>query len=240
MNKKQLEKKLKNQIDKATPYNFDDVYSKCENTSTSSQLAFNSTNQTVAVGNNKNKIIALVLSFVIILSVIFAVIPLFNKNGLLKPSFDGYFLIDINPSIEVAYDKNGIVTSVKGLNKDGEAVVLGIDYQNKNYEQITTLIVEKCEKLGYFSKAREDNAILISANGNNGEKDTGLTSEIEKILSKKFVDSKIKGVVITGVVNEELSNQASLYNVDAQKYALIKEYIALGGEIQESEYQTVT
>lgn len=240
MNKKQLEKKLKNQIDKATPCNFDDVYSKCENTSTSSQLAFNTSNKTIAIGSNKNKIIAFILSCIIILSVIFAVIPLFNKNGLLKPSFDGYFLIDINPSIEVSYDKNGIVTNVKGLNKDGEAVVLSINYQNKNYEQITTLIVEKCEKLGYFSKQRQDNAILISANGNNGEKDTPLTSEIEKILSKKFVDSKIKGVVITGVVNEALSNQALSYNIDAQKYALIKEYLSLGGEIQESEYQSVT
>lgn len=56
-----------------------------------------------------------------------------------------------------------------------------------------------------------------------------MTAEMKGLLSEAFASNKIRGVVITGVENAQLEEAAQKYGIDAQKYALILSYLALGG-----------
>ncbi|MFQ7076593.1 MAG: hypothetical protein ACLRSW_00805 [Christensenellaceae bacterium] len=66
-----------------------------------------------------------------------------------------------------------------------------------------------------------------------------MTLEMKKLLSEEFSSNKIRGVVITGVDNPDLEREAAKYGIDAQKYALIQTYLALGGKLAEEENKNI-
>lgn len=162
-----------------------------------------------------------------------------GRTGPILPVSDGYFLFDINPSVEVSYDKKGRVKSARGLNEDGEVLLYGTELAGKNYEEAAEILFDRCVKLGYFSASRENNAVLVSASLSEGGKDEKMTLEMKKLLSEEFSSNKIRGVVITGVDNPDLEREAAKYGIDAQKYALIQTYLALGGKLAEEEYKNI-
>lgn len=154
-------------------------------------------------------------------------------------TYSAYLAVDINPSVELSYDENGEITEAAGLNEDGEVLLCGLELTGKNYSAAADLLFERCVKLGYFSAARENNAVLLSANFTEGGKDEKMTDKMKRLFSDRFSVQKIPGVVITGVENEELNAGGAQYGIDGQKYALILDYLELGGQIEESEYATI-
>lgn len=257
MKKSDIERQLKRELRDAAPSDFDSVWKKCSSEQSARKTeketvpafvpAFVGSDGSAVSGNPRGtgkRLLAILLAAALLFSgVLFAVLwNVFAQKdpGFVFPGSDGYFIFDINPSVELAYDKKGRVTGAQGLNDDGEALIYGLTLEGRTYDEAANVLFERCMKLGYFSASREDNAVLVSANLSEGGRDETMTSEMKKLLAEEFSFNKIRGVVITGIEDPALQSEARKYGIDAQKYALILSYLALGGKLEESEYSSVT
>ncbi|MBQ8885056.1 MAG: hypothetical protein IJY62_01595 [Clostridia bacterium] len=252
MKRSEIERQLKNDLAASAPSDFASVLARCEREKpvsvlvTEPVLAGGNVGETAHDHRHGGKLRALAVSFAAILFIVLSLVWIFRSGsvggvkGKPAPFSNGYFVLDINPSVELSYDKNGKITEAAALNDDGEVLLYGTELVGKAYTQATGILFERCLELGYFSAAREDNAILASATSNDGGRDEKMTEQIKTLFSEKFSAYKLRGVVITGVSNPELETEAQKHGVDAQKYALIQSYLALGGALAESEYASIT
>ena len=246
MKKSMLEKQLKKEIEAASPSDFSAVMARCDTSLQTEKEAelvgAGAGGETVRAPRSKVRLTALLLAGVLLVSCFFVCLfgglnGLFSKKA---PFKQGYFVLDINPSVEVRYDEEGTVTSAVGLNDDGKALLVGLDLKEKSYQTAADILFERCVAMGYFARGREDNAVLITALSDEGEKDAKMTSEVKSALRKGFTENKMRGVVITGVGDAALETEAQTYGINAQKYGLILSYLALGGELEEEKYATVS
>jgi hypothetical protein len=222
MKKFQIEKQLKKELNNNSPADFASVWAKCE-PNDGGRYEPNG-GEVLAKTFNVKRFSAILLAGLLTTSLIIVVLwqALFNPSPIKFTK--GYFVIDINPSIEVCYDEDGVVTSLKGLNDDGKALIVGVDVVGKTYSDAAKKLFSRCLSLGYFSSARDDNAVLATAVGENGERDDRMTSAVKTALMDSFSQKKLKGVVIDGVTNPQLQSVAEQFGIDAQKYGLILNY----------------
>ncbi|MBQ7907753.1 MAG: hypothetical protein IJ309_07290 [Clostridia bacterium] len=150
-----------------------------------------------------------------------------------------FLIVDINPSFEIEYSADGKVVGVYPYNEDAEVVLANTSIKDCGLDSAVSQLFDKCVSLGYIGTDREDNAVLVSAVDEKGNKNEELTKEIKALFTKEFSTKKILGVVITGIVDSSLEKEASDHGVDVQKYAYIKEYIDMGGAL-DKEYKDVS
>lgn len=246
MNRKQIEKQLNKDLQKATPSSFDEIKARCgiaeRETVKEEVLVLEGANGgTASVRPQRKGVFAVLLAAILALGLIAGYFIHSLSNGFVKPSTSGYFVIDVNPSIELDYDEKGVITEAIGLNDDGEALLTSLDLVGKKYDKATEEIFDRCVKLGYFSAARQNNAVLVSANTEKGKADNKLASKMKQLLEKNFKDKNIDGAVLTGASEtKSLSSTAKAYGIDAQKYAFILSCKAQGVKVDESEYASVS
>ena len=242
MKNSKIEKQLKNELNANAPSDFESVWSKCATTKPlmQAEYAIEAAGDVLA-GRQKpvRSIVALILCVALFCSFIVASFlwGMFDAPLRFKK---GSFLFDVNPSVEVFYDEEGMVTQANGLNDDGKALLVGISLMDKSYAEAADTLFERCVKMGYFMATRENNALLVTAVSENGDRDATMTKALKKCFVEEFLDNKLRGVVITGVSNPKLSAQAEKYGIDGQKYGLILSYLECGGTLSESEYATIS
>ena len=251
MKRSDIERQLKNDLQAATPSDFDTLWAKCNaatpaNTrETERVLALATASANKANGGNSHggfsagrvRLVVILTAIILALGVFFGAAMGWFGGGKLDK---GYFIFDINPSVEVDYDENGKVTSAEGLNEDGKVLLCGVELVGKTYEEAAKALFDGCVKLGYFSAARQDNAVLVSATKEKGGADEEMTMRMKALLADTFTEKKMCGVVITGVDDPTLKDEAQSHGVDAQKYALIYAYLQMGGELCEAEYSQIS
>ena len=251
MKRSDIERQLKNDLQAATPSDFDTLWAKCNASApantreTERVLALATASANKANGGNSHggfsagrvRLVAILTAIILALGVFFGAAMGWFGGGKLDK---GYFIFDINPSVEVDYDENGKVTSAEGLNEDGKVLLSGVDLVGKTYEEAAKALFDGCVKLGYFSAARQDNAVLVSATKEKGGADEEMTMRMKALLADTFTEKKMCGVVITGVDDPTLKDEAQSHGVDAQKYALIYAYLQMGGELCEAEYSQIS
>ncbi len=242
---KLLEKEIQSHITekhKEAAPSFESIMSKCRNSGKSMQTEKElilSNGETITEKQNTNllKIFLPVLLIIALSALIIMLIP--NESGVDSNISGGYFIIDVNPSIELSYDKNGSITEATPLNEDAEIVLYNLDLKDKKYTEAIDLIVEKLIELGYIVKEQK-NAVLTTAVNENGVKDDSMTEEIKNAFTETFTKCEIVGEILTGVYDEALNTEAQKYGIDAQKLDLIKKLEDLSVEIPTEEYETVT
>lgn len=251
MKRSDIERQLKNDLQAATPSDFDTLWAKCNasapaNTQETERVfALATASANKANGGNSHggfsagrvRLVAILTAIILALGVFFGAAMGWFGGGKLDK---GYFIFDINPSVEVDYDENGKVTSAEGLNEDGKVLLCGVELVGKTYEEAAKALFDGCVKLGYFSAARQDNAVLVSATKEKGGADEEMTMRMKALLADTFTEKKMCGVVITGVDDPTLKDEAQSHGVDAQKYALIYAYLQMGGELCEAEYSQIS
>ena len=238
MKNSKLEKQLKKEIEKAAPSNFSRIRERCGLSQTESALQ--TTNGEIVVKNKTNAIFAIAIA-----TVLFVGILIYCFAGVAQQTkplrFEkGSIVLDINPSIEICYDETGTVTGWEGLNEDGKVLLVGVDLQGKSYRECVEIIFKRCVSMGYFCPGRENNAVLASATNFSGTKDSLMTSELKSAFIAEFSARKIRGVVIDGITDSTLTENADRYDIDVQKYALILSCLAVGCEIPENEYKEIS
>ena len=87
----------------------------------------------------------------------------------------GSILLSVNPEIEVAYDAQGKVVEVEGVNDDGRSVVGGYDgYEGRDTGAVMGELVYEISDDGYFDggiNGRERNIVLKMADGSSAPSD---------------------------------------------------------------------
>ncbi len=238
MKKFTIEKQLKNELRKSSASDFVGVWSKCEK-SEGGRYEPNASEVAIKKIEFKRVLAIFTAGLLAVSFIIVSLWQFLSSSGSMRFT-KGSFLLDVNPSIEVCYDEKGVVTSAIGLNEDGKVLLVGLDLVGNPYDKATEKIFSRLLALGYFSGSRDDNAVLASAVTENGGKDEKMLSALKTAFAENFSKKKVKGVVIDGVTNAELQSQSEKYGIDSQKYGLILSYLALGGELDESQYATIS
>ena len=74
-----------------------------------------------------------------------------KKNSEFVLASEGSIILDINPSLELEYDKNGFIVNATGLNADGKLLIVNNDYKGKFFKDFINELVNDCKELGYFA-----------------------------------------------------------------------------------------
>ncbi len=162
----------------------------------------------------------------------------------------GFVDIDINPSVELTFDKEYKVLKATSLNGDASEVIKGLDLDDEQIYSAVSRIIERSESLNFIdSKSR--NIVLVSAALNKENKEylknrdndvkrldellTNIGSSIEKSGRERGIDIVGKTIKLT----PEEREMALKYKLSMGKYHLFLEAKEKGidlkiGELKES------
>jgi len=134
------------------------------------------------IENNRNGIglaySAAIAGMVAVFVFMFTYFGLHNFNGTFA-----YVDVDINPSVEFAVNRDGIVVNAEPLNDDGRKVLEELIYKDALLEDVILDLVDKSRKYGFIEDNDRKNIILISAALNSDEQ------EQRNDFEKKLVDN---------------------------------------------------
>lgn len=134
----------------------------------------------------------------------------------------GYITLDINPSIEIGIDKLEKVREVEGLNAEGEALIKGLVYRDKSFQDVVTELLTLAEP-AYLSTGKAD--LLYSAVTTKETRllDTRLASDLREVSSNYLTDKhgdNMKGFSsVAFAVSSELHDAAKKAKISSGKYA---------------------
>lgn len=240
MKRREIEKQLKKDLSVSSHSDFSKIMERCRSEEGKVGVLVPAIGAEVERKRSKFRYILWLFAILVLACLISTVMLLDNKGDPPLGGTSGYFIIDINPSIKISYDENGLVTEVSALNEDAEVLLVGSTLTGKTPSEAVSLLFDRCVQLGYFSAERDNNAVLASATADSGERDEKMTNEIKALFAGEFSKKKIRGVIITGIQDAELEAGASEYGIDSQKYALILSYLDMGGELDSERYDDIS
>lgn len=134
---------------------------------------------------------------------------------------NGKVLLSVNPEIEIEYDKNGNVTSLRGVNEDGKRVVASYSgYVGKSAEKVAEELVVLINNAGYFDDDfnGHDKNMLVKVNeGKNFNKK--IAAKIAKEVNKAMAETGINSSAVlidfddldeNGVINVAKAKEIAL------------------------------
>lgn len=167
------------------------------------------------------RLTAIAAAFAIMLGAIFAV-QFIGNTSLTTVA------IDVNPSIELNFDKHEKVVSASALNSDAEKILYELELQGKKLEDAVTLIVGSMIDKGFISEI--SNSILVSVDGDSqksNELRDKIAATVKNILDNGNIESSILSQIHTP--DNEIKDLAERYNISTGKAALIAEIVAADG-----------
>lgn len=130
----------------------------------------------------------------------------------------GYINIDINPSLEMAYNLYGKSITLHGLNQDGNQVVKKMDkFQRKSIERVIDKIIETAVEEKFIAKEKE-NTILITITELNRKIDN---QKLEKEVQHSIQQRKVKANTIVIKGNKTIYQQAKKQGISPSKIILM-------------------
>lgn len=137
---------------------------------------------------------------------------------------EGYYVaVDINPSIEFVVDSNDVVESFIFLNEDAAILCSDLDFVGMNIDDAIELFVQTATEAGYIDPEGDDNAVLITVLGEDGEEPRleQIRDRIRDRLNRHFARQFINALVLTEeFTQEDLLLQAEELGVTAGKLKL--------------------
>lgn len=126
----------------------------------------------------------------------------------------GTLLVSVNPEIEIAYDSNGKVLTVEGLNQNGSNIMLSLtDYEGKSVKEVVSTLIDLIYNNGYFNE---------TINGQS--KNVILKFEADSKYPNDEFAKELTSTVETALANHKLSGTAMVIDADDyQKNGYISE-----------------
>ena len=239
MKNRDIEKNIKKTISASKERIWDKVEKQIfDRESTSLEMVSANGNQRVAIKNNKTLIYSMIAIFLAIVVSLSIFLPKFFKKSF---DYTGSFFIDINPSIQVMVDKDGLVTEVVPLNEDALVVLQGLSgYEGKSGEAVAIAVFELAYKSGYISPTQKDNAVLVTGALIDESLSQEISLKIKDALTKKIKEKGVYCAVLTDKLNHSIKQTAEELGVAPSKYQLIKSAIEMGVKIDQTEYATIS
>ena len=121
---------------------------------------------------------------------------------------DSHVDIDVNPGVEIVTNKNNKVIEIQSTNKDGKAVIDGMDLKNAELKVAVNALIGSMVQKGYIEN--NNTGILVTVRNNNPNK----AKEVKKEVLDDINIALDKNDVKANVMNQTLKN-----TVDADKFA---------------------
>jgi hypothetical protein len=147
----------------------------------------------------------------------------------------GYVILDINPSVELAYNIDGKVLEVVSINEDADIITSDLDLVGLSLEDATEEVIDAAIETGYINELSENNALVVTTSCEN-EKDR-LNFE-KKVIDKanSYLESKeVYALVAAQGVDDEIKAEAEQYDVSYGKMLLVNRLIAIDSTLSKDE-----
>ncbi len=200
----------------------------------------NGNGNSVVYNGKRNVLISIGVVFLAVIIAICCFIPNFIGTAL---DYTGSFFIDINPSIQVSVDKDGKVTDVVGVNQDALVLLQGANKENmlgKSGEEVACEIWDLAFTAGYILPTQRDNAVLVTGSLDDENQNLQFGAKIKDYLTKHSKDKGVYCAVITKGLDNSSASQAESLGISPSKYQIILTAQALGVNISENEYKTIS
>ncbi len=144
----------------------------------------------------------------------------------------GYVDVDINPRVELSYNLYKRVIGVRGLNEDGENILMNVkDYKNKPIGVVINKVIDSAIKENYI-KENDENAVLVTITESKNEIDD---NKILEEIDTHIKDSSIKAEVVVIKSDKKSYEEAKKDNISPGKTKLIEKAADENKNINPSE-----
>ncbi len=116
--------------------------------------------------------------------------------------------LDVNPSIEIKADATEKVLDVLALNKDAEIVIGENDFTGKDLDQTVSTLIDSMIEQGYLNQTT--NSVLVSVENENEATGNSIKDKLANEITDKVTTEGINGSVIGQVVSSDDSGLAEL------------------------------
>ena len=215
MKKTDVEARLQAAVAHATPDVLEDILSRCQQKGNVVQMK--------PKNKAKGLIMALAAAAAALAITVGAALML---RGPSDNAVDSVIAIDVNPSVELAVNKEETVLSATALNSDGNTILDNMDLEGTQLDVAMNALIGSMVKNGYISELQ--NSVLITVANDDPQKsqelEQRLSSEVQSILDA----SAISGAVLTQTATSDdaINALAEQYGMSTGKAMLITTIIA--------------
>lgn len=134
--------------------------------------------------------------------------------------------LDVNPSIEIQVNRKERVLAVRALNADGTTVIGDMDFSGSTLDVTVNALVGSLLRHGYLSELA--NSILISVDGSASAQTLGLQNKLTQEINSLLQTDRFTGAVLSQTVTntDSLQAQADTYGITLGKAQLIQSILA--------------
>jgi hypothetical protein len=154
------------------------------------------------------------------------------------PRAAAYMTIDINPSIELAASRDGVVISGSGLNSDGERLLSEVKVKGFNLDQAVGLIVTQAIADNYMTKA-QDNVVLTTLTVAEGSDPLVDLEFVYRAIKTSMDSGGVSSEVIIETVSPELRKEAAAAGISTGRVLLHKRAIENNLAVSDAEIGTM-
>lgn len=232
MSNKDLEKRLKEEIESITPNDLDGILEECRcNGEKARILEIPSQSRKKA----SLKWIGMAAAFLLVFTLGITSLML-NTGGT-----GATIALDVNPGIELTVNRKNKVESIVATNDDGTAILENLNLEGAELSHAIETVVTSLLNEGYLTT--DANSILVSVNSGSEKKAISLQAQISEKITRMLSDNGVEASVLTQTVskdNGEISALADEHNMSAGKARLINELVTKDGRHTFEELSRLT
>lgn len=198
MKRKEIERKLSSAVSQITPKDgFERISEKLDSASIQNERTV------IKMTENKKKsfknFTRVAVAACIILAIGLFSVTFYDNNLAVDSIVD----LDVNPSIELATNKQEKVIKVTAVNEDANAILDGMELENTDLKVAVNAIIGSMVQKGYFDAI--DNSILVTVQNKDEQKATSLQKKLAVNIDETLNSYHVEASVINQTVSKNTS-----------------------------------
>ena len=154
----------------------------------------------------------------------------------MNPAVAAYVSLDINPSVEIALDKQNIVMGLNPLNDDGKELATGLQIKGKKMDMALQSLMVAAISKNYINTGGE-NVILSAVTTLSGSTDTGLDELIRESLEACLEKGNVKAEVVVGNIPPDTREEARKAGMSAGRYMIFMNAVKNGKSVRPDDFK---
>lgn len=155
-------------------------------------------------------------------------LPILSNSTINSGQTVAYLSVDINPSIELAVDKNFKVQQINTYNSDGDQIIRETKLKGLNATEAVSKITAQAYQDGFLSP-KKDNAVVLSLTPiDQSAMPTGIDNKLKSSVEKTLANANLGGVVQTILTSITMRQEAKAEGLSPGKYAILLEATKAG------------
>lgn len=216
MTDKDMEIKVRQAFEKATPDVLSAVLSKCEKQK----------GTVIPMTNNKKNVhwrrfAALAAALVLVVGLGFGFSTYQQAHAVAST-----VSLDVNPSVELRLNRDEKVIEAVARNADGEKILEGMELKNSDLNVAVNALIGSMLRNGYLSEIA--NSILVSVESDDPQRSALLQAEVTQAVSSLLSSDSFSGAVLSQSVsaNDQIKALAEQHQISVGKAQLISRIVA--------------